>query len=45
VPGVQFVKFNDAEDLEKKFDSSVCAVCIETIQGEGGVDPVDARFS
>jgi len=44
VPGVQFVKFNDAEDLEKKFDSSVCAVCIETIQGEGGVDPVDASF-
>lgn len=44
LPGVQFVKFNDAVDLEKKFDSSVCAVCIETIQGEGGVAPVDATF-
>jgi acetylornithine/N-succinyldiaminopimelate aminotransferase len=44
MPGVQFVKFNDVRDLERKFDSSVCAVCIETIQGEGGVDPVDAEF-
>src|ERR1017187_3210398 len=44
MPGVQFVKFNDVGDLERKFDSSVCAVCIETIQGEGGVDPVDAEF-
>jgi acetylornithine/N-succinyldiaminopimelate aminotransferase len=44
VPGVQFVKFNDAEDLEKKFDASVCAVCIETIQGEGGIQPVAKEF-
>lgn len=44
MPGVQFVKFNDVDDLEKKFDSTVCAVCIETIQGEGGVDPVDKEF-
>jgi acetylornithine aminotransferase/acetylornithine/N-succinyldiaminopimelate aminotransferase len=44
MPGVQFVKFNDMDDLERKFDSSVCAVCMETIQGEGGVDPVDAEF-
>ena len=42
--GVQFVKFNDAADLERKFDSTVCALCIETIQGEGGVDPVSADF-
>ena len=44
MPGVQFVKFNDLDDLERKFDSSACAVCIETIQGEGGVDPVDREF-
>lgn len=44
MPGVQFVKFNELDDLERKFGSSVCAVCIETIQGEGGVDPVDAEF-
>ena len=44
MPGVQFVKFNDRDDLERKFDSSVCAICIETIQGEGGVDPVNREF-
>jgi acetylornithine/N-succinyldiaminopimelate aminotransferase len=44
MPGVGFVKFNDLGDLQRKFDSSVCAVCIETIQGEGGVCPVNAEF-
>jgi acetylornithine/N-succinyldiaminopimelate aminotransferase len=44
LPGVSFVKFNDLEDLQKKFDSSVCAVCIETIQGEGGICPVNKDF-
>jgi acetylornithine/N-succinyldiaminopimelate aminotransferase len=44
LPGVTFVKFNDLEDLQGKFDSSVCAVCIETIQGEGGICPVNREF-
>jgi acetylornithine/N-succinyldiaminopimelate aminotransferase len=44
VPGVTFVKFNDLDDLQRKFDASVCAVCIETIQGEGGICPVNAEF-
>jgi acetylornithine/N-succinyldiaminopimelate aminotransferase len=44
MPGVGFVKFNDLGDLQRKFDSSVCAVCIETIQGEGGVCPVNPEF-
>lgn len=44
LPGVTFVKFNDLDDLQRKFSSSVCAVCIETIQGEGGVCPVNQEF-
>jgi acetylornithine/N-succinyldiaminopimelate aminotransferase len=44
VPGVTFVKFNDLDDLQRKFDASVCAVCIETIQGEGGIRPVSPEF-
>jgi acetylornithine aminotransferase/acetylornithine/N-succinyldiaminopimelate aminotransferase len=44
VPGVTFVKFNDRDDLQRKFDSSVCALCIETIQGEGGICPVKPEF-
>ncbi len=44
MPGVTFVKFNDVEDLKQKFDDDVCAVCIETIQGEGGIHPVSREF-
>ncbi len=44
MPGVTFVRFNDLDDLKRKFDSSVCAVCIETIQGEGGICPVNREF-
>jgi acetylornithine aminotransferase/acetylornithine/N-succinyldiaminopimelate aminotransferase len=44
VPGVTFVKFNDLDDLRRKFDSGVCAVCIETIQGEGGICPATPEF-
>ena len=44
VPGVEFVAFNDVADLEAKMDGTVCAIIIETIQGEGGVFPVTAEF-
>lgn len=44
LPGVRFVKFNDVEDLERKFDDSVCAVGLETIQGEGGIRPLTREF-
>ena len=44
VPGAEFVRFNDVADLELKFDERVCAIVIETIQGEGGISPVSAEF-
>jgi len=44
VPGVEFVRFNDVTDLESKFDDTVCAILLETIQGEGGIYPVSADF-
>ena len=44
VPGVEFVRFNDIADLESKFDNTVCAVILETIQGEGGIYPVTEAF-
>jgi len=44
IPGVSFVKFNDVADLEKKFDDKVCAVCIEAVQGEGGIHPATEEF-
>lgn len=44
VPGAEFVKFNDIADLEAKFNGSVCAIILETIQGEGGITPVSEAF-
>ncbi len=44
MPGVEFVKFNDVEDLKAKFTDDVCAICIETVQGEGGIQPVSREF-
>jgi acetylornithine aminotransferase/acetylornithine/N-succinyldiaminopimelate aminotransferase len=41
---VNFVAFNDVKDLKRQFDGSVCAVCMETIQGEGGIQPVSREF-
>ena len=44
LPGVSFVGFNDTEELKRQFDGSVCAICMETIQGEGGIRPVSREF-
>ncbi|MGH9733085.1 MAG: aspartate aminotransferase family protein [Candidatus Acidiferrales bacterium] len=44
VPGAEFVSFNDAAELEYKFDDSVCALVLETVQGEGGVYSVSEAF-
>lgn len=44
VPGVEFVRMNDVADLEAKFDQTVCAFVVETIQGEGGIFPISDAF-
>jgi acetylornithine/N-succinyldiaminopimelate aminotransferase len=48
MPGVDFVRFNDVADLRAKFSAGngteICAVCIEPIQGEGGIHPVSKEF-
>src|ERR1700719_1176848 len=44
LPGVDFVRFNDVDDLESRFDNTVCAVLLEPIQGEGGIHPVTEAF-
>jgi len=44
LPGVNFVAFNDLSDLKRQFDGRVCAVCLETIQGEGGINPIGPEF-
>src|SRR5215471_2430247 len=44
MPDVEFVRFNDVGDLKKKFSKDVCGICIEPIQGEGGIHPVSQEF-
>src|SRR3989454_10675740 len=36
--------FRSVADLESKFDGTVCAILLETIQGEGGIHPVSEVF-
>src|ERR1700761_287284 len=44
MPDVEFIPFKDVAALRAKFSSDVCAICIEPIQGEGGINPVSQQF-
>jgi acetylornithine/N-succinyldiaminopimelate aminotransferase len=44
MPGVEFVGFDDVDDLKAKFSSEACAILVEAIQGEGGIRPVSQEF-
>jgi acetylornithine/N-succinyldiaminopimelate aminotransferase len=38
MPGFKYIPFNDLEAVRKTIDSKTCAVMLEPIQGEGGVN-------
>jgi acetylornithine aminotransferase/acetylornithine/N-succinyldiaminopimelate aminotransferase len=44
MPDVEFVPFDDIAALRAAFSNDVCAIAIETIQGEGGIHPVSGEF-
>jgi predicted acetylornithine/succinylornithine family transaminase len=44
MPGVKFVPPNDIAALEAAVSDKTCGICIEWIQGEGGVLPLDPAF-
>jgi acetylornithine/N-succinyldiaminopimelate aminotransferase len=44
MPGVEFVRFNEVADLRAKFSEEICAICIEPVQGEGGIHPISREF-
>ncbi|MEO7028625.1 MAG: aspartate aminotransferase family protein [Acidobacteriaceae bacterium] len=44
MPGVEFVAFNDVAALRAAFSTEVCAIALEVIQGEGGINFVSAEF-
>ena len=42
--GFGHVAFNDLEAIEKKIDKQTAAILIETVQGEGGVNPATKEY-
>jgi acetylornithine/succinyldiaminopimelate/putrescine aminotransferase len=44
MPGVTFAPFNDLEAARAAVNEETCAVIVEPIQGEGGVNPAELAF-
>jgi acetylornithine/N-succinyldiaminopimelate aminotransferase len=42
--GVQFIAYNNIEELNAAVDDDTCAIVVEPIQGEGGVRPASVEF-
>ena len=42
--GFSFAKANDMQSIKDKVNSNTCAVMIELVQGEGGVNPLEKSF-
>lgn len=42
--GVQFIGYNNVEELNAAVDDDTCAIVVEPIQGEGGVRPASVEF-
>lgn len=44
MPGVKFARFNDLESVRALVTDKTCAIIVEPIQGEGGINLGDAEF-
>jgi len=44
VPGFKYAKFNDIDSVKNLISEKTCAIIIEPIQGESGVNPVKEDF-
>jgi len=44
MPDVVFIPYNDVAALKAAFSSDFCGVCIEVLQGEGGINLVSEEF-
>ena len=43
-PGFVYAEFNQLDTVEALLDDSICAIMLEPIQGEGGIQPADLSF-
>jgi acetylornithine aminotransferase/acetylornithine/N-succinyldiaminopimelate aminotransferase len=41
---VTFVPFNDVAALRAAFSNDICAIAVEVLQGEGGINPISPEF-
>ncbi len=44
IPGVKFATYNDIDSVKKLITDKTCAIIFETVQGEGGIYPVEESF-
>ena len=44
ISGVKFAKFNDFASVEKLANEKTCAIFLESVQGEGGINPATREF-
>ncbi len=44
VGGVSFATYNDIESVKELITDKTCGILMETLQGEGGIYPIDAEF-
>jgi acetylornithine/N-succinyldiaminopimelate aminotransferase len=44
MPGVDFIPFNDVAALRAAFSSEHCAIAVEVLQGEGGINMLSEEF-
>ncbi len=43
-PGFSYAQFNDFKDLKRQIDDETCAVIVEFIQGEGGINTANPQY-
>ena len=44
LPGFKYAQFNDIESVKSSITGKTCAIMLEPIQGESGVNPADEKF-
>ena len=44
LPGVSFAKFNDLDSVKARVTDCTCAIILEPLQGEGGINRADREF-
>jgi len=44
IGGVKFAKYNDINSVKELVNEKTCAIILETLQGEGGIYPLEEEF-